>query len=111
MLFRSILNGSDTGVFSQTSWIELSKKNDGDNVYSSLGNRNDFKEYTYGFATSQLTGPIGEVQYTSNGTTYTGYKYFAIKIVLTSEVNTGTGLINTAVVPRVADLRCIALQI
>ena len=110
-VYARILNGSDTGVFSQTSWIELSKKNDGDNVYSSLGNRNDFKEYTYGFATSQLTGPIGEVQYTSNGTTYTGYKYFAIKIVLTSEVNTGTGLINTAVVPRVADLRCIALQI
>ena len=58
-----------------------------------------------------MTGPLGQVQYTSNGTTYTGYKYFAIKIVLTSDTNAETGIVNTAVVPRVADLRCIALQI
>ena len=110
-IYARILNGSDTGVFAQTSWIELSKKDDGDSVYSSLGNRNDFKEYVYGFPASQLTGPLGEVQYTSQGTTFTGYKYFAIKIVLTSETSVSTGLTNTAVVPRVADLRCIALQI
>lgn len=110
-IYARILNGSDPGSFALGSWIELSKKDNGDSTYSSLANRNDFKEYTYGFPVSQLTGPAGQVQYTSAGTTYTGYKYFAIKIVLLSETNTETGIVNTAVVPRVADLRCIALQI
>lgn len=110
-IYAKVLNAADPTAFKQVNWIELSKQGNGDVTYSSLANRDDFKEYTYGFATSQLTGPNGEVQYTSNGTTYTGYKYFAIKIVLTSDTNAETGIVNTAVVPRVADLRCIALQI
>lgn len=110
-IYIKILNASDPTAFKEVNWIELSKQGNGDATYSSLANRDDFKEYTYGFATSQMTGPLGEVQYTSNGTTYTGYKYFAIKIVLTAEKSAETGIVNTAVVPRVADLRCIALQI
>jgi Domain of unknown function (DUF4815) len=110
-IYAKILNASDPTPLAQLNWIELSKKNDGDTLYSSLANRTDFKEFTYGFATSQMTGAAGQVQYTSNGTTYTGYKYFAIKIVLTSDTDRTTGIVNTAVVPRVADLRCIALQI
>jgi hypothetical protein len=110
-IYAKILNASDPTTLSQLNWIELSKKNDGDGLYSSLSNRLDFKEFTYGFATSQMTGSMGQVQYTSNGTTYTGYKYFAIKIVLISNADASTGIVNTAVVPRVADLRCIALQI
>ena len=110
-IYARILEASDPGVFAQAPWIELEKKNDGNSLYSALGNRNDFKEFVYGFPSSQMTGPLGEVQYTSNGTTYKGYKYFAIKIILLSETNASTGLVNTAVVPRVADLRCIALQI
>ena len=110
-IYAKILNASDPTTFAQLNWIELIKKNDGDGEYSSLSNRLDFKEYVYGFATSQMTGPLAQVQYTSNGTTYTGYKYFAIKIVLISNTDGTTGIVNTAVVPRVADLRCIALQI
>ena len=75
-------------------------------VYSSLAIRSDFKEYTYGFATANLTGPNGEVQYTNGaGISFTGYKYFAIKIGLVNTQN------NTAIYPRVGDLRTIALQI
>ena len=40
-IYARILNGADTGVFAQAPWIELSKKNDADTVYSSLGNRNE----------------------------------------------------------------------
>ena len=44
------------------------------------------------------------MQYTnSQGVTFTGYKFFKIKIVLLSP--------NTSIVPRVKDLRAIALQL
>jgi hypothetical protein len=99
-----ILNGEDSDTLEQNSWIELEKMNDGDLVYSSLSNRDDFKEYQFGFPTSYLTGTNGEVQYTnSQGITFTGYKYFAVKIGLTAT--------DSAVIPRVADLRTLALQI
>jgi hypothetical protein len=99
-----ILNGEDSDTLSQTNWIELEKADGADTLYSSISDINDFREYKYGFSASYLTGPNGEVQYTnSQGTTFTGYKYFAIKIGLTSS--------NSALVPRVADLRTIALQI
>jgi hypothetical protein len=70
-----------------------------------LSDRNDFIEYQYGFPAANLTGALGQVQYTNlaGTTTFTGYKYYAIKVGLTAE--------NSAVVPRVADLQVIALQI
>ena len=100
-----ILHAEDSDSIAQRPWIELEKRQSGDSVYSSLSNRNDFIEYLYGFPDSYLTGSMGQVQYrnTSNTATFTGYKYFAIKIGLISD--------NSAVVPRVADLRVIALQI
>ena len=110
-VYAKILSADDPEALAQKNWIELIKQGNGDTTYSSLANRDDFKEYSYGFNVSNLTGTNGEVQYTSQSVTYTGYKYFQIKIVLISETDTATGLINTAVVPRVADLRCIALQI
>jgi hypothetical protein len=71
-------------------------------VYSSVANRDNYKEFTFAPSTATKSGEMGQVQYTSGDTTYTGYKYFAVKIVLTAT--------NPAVVPRVADLRAIALQ-
>jgi hypothetical protein len=88
----------------QRSWIELEKSYGGDISYSSIAKKNDFKEYTYGFPASMMTGSIGQVQYTnSQGITLSRFKSFQIKVGLL-----GT---NSAVVPRVADLRTIALQI
>ena len=104
-----ILNTDDGENFAQKSWIELEKSGDGDISYSSLADRDNFLEYTFRFPSSVMNGnTIGgasnTVAYTvSSGTKYSGFKYFAIKIGLT-----GT---NSAVVPRVADLKCIALQL
>jgi hypothetical protein len=83
------------------NWIELEK--DDDTVYSSLADRNNFIEFSYGLPDSVLTSPIGAFQYVNSaGSTFTGYKYFAVKIGLI-----GT---NSAIVPRVADLRGNNLQ-
>ena len=61
-------------------------------------------------SSSYMTGTNGEVQYTNgSGIKFTGYKYFAVKIGIT--VDNVAGVQNTAIYPRVGDLRCIALQI
>jgi hypothetical protein len=102
IVFVKILHAEDSDLFSDIDWIPLEKLNE--RAASSLSDREDFKEYTYKFPTSMLTGSQGQVQYTnSEGITFTGFKYFAVKIALTAT--------NSAVVPRVADLRAIALQI
>lgn len=97
-----ILNGEDGQAFDYLPWIEMETS---DNApYSSISNINDFVEYTYRFPVAQRTGPNSEVQYTNpDGITFTGFKYYAVKIGLV-----GT---NAAVVPRVGDLRVIAVQI
>ena len=100
-----IQNNEDSDVFSDISWIQLEMVDN--TAYSSVSDRNDFREYTYKFPASMMTAPepqLGAVQYkNSQGTQFTGFKTFAIKIGLTST--------NSAVVPRVADFRTIALQI
>jgi hypothetical protein len=100
-----VLHAEDGDIFAQRPWIELEKQSEGDTVYSSLANRNEFIEYEYAFPSANMTGSLGEFQYrnSANVATHTGYKYFAVKVGLTGE--------NSAVIPRVADLRVIALQI
>ena len=97
-----MLHNEDYDSFSYLPWIEMTA---GDiESYSSLSNRNDFIELRYTFPASVKTGPNGEVQYkNSDGLTFTGFKYYAVKIGLLAE--------NSAVVPRVGDLRVIAVQI
>ena len=102
-VYIKVLHAADPVALFQRDWIEMIKQSGAEGMYSSSANRLDFKEYAFGFDVSRMTGPNGEFQYTSGGITYTGYKYYQIKIVLTAD--------NTAVYPRVADLRAIALQI
>ena len=103
-IWVKILHAEDGETFAQKDWIELEKQGDGDITYSSIANKNDFKEYTYKFPTSYMTGTNGAVAYTNaSSTEFSGFKYFAVKIGLI-----GT---NAAIVPRVADLKCIALQL
>jgi hypothetical protein len=104
-VYAKILHAEDSDTLAQRPWIELEKAVGSEETYSSSINRNDFKEFTYSFPTSQLTGENGEVQYTSatQSIPFTGFKYYAIKIGLTSD--------DSSQVPRVADLRTIALQI
>ena len=101
-VYLKLLNASDPETFAQKLWIPLEKENNGDISYSSISDRQNFKEFTYKIPDSYMTGADGQFQYTLSGATYTGFKYFAVKIVLTST--------NSAVVPRVSDLRAIALQ-
>lgn len=102
-VYVKLLHNSDGDTLGQRPWLELVKEGDGDSVYSSISNRFNYREFVYNLPDNVLTGPNGEVQYSTNGITYTGYKYFAIKIVLTAT--------DSAIVPRCADLRCIALQL
>ena len=102
-VYAKLLNGSDSDTFAQKLWIPLEKDGNGDSTYSSLSDRNNYRDFVYNIPASYMTGSAGEFQYTRSGVTFTGYKYFAIKIVLT-----GT---DSAIVPRVADLRAIALQL
>ena len=181
-----IKNVQDPTPFEQIHWVELYKDGNGDNDYSALNDRNNFKEYTYlvptgaldrltlantdvtggvnvGFTLEGLTsgfssmverienqtiyvmsdsgyfadetanvinstgivvgntqvystgrtvalngdfaGAANVISYTTDtGVTYSSYKYFALKVGL---LNDGT---NSAIVPRVGDLRAIALQ-
>ena len=181
-----ILNAEDATPFSQQHWVELYKDGNGDNEFSSLEDRNNFKEFAYivpsssvdrltlantyvtggvnvgmtlegltsGFSAmveniesstiyvmsetgynagetanvinstgivvgntqvyatgrtvalnSDFGGAANVISYTTDsGVTYSTYKYFALKVGL---LNDG---VNSAIVPRVGDLRAIALQ-
>ena len=99
-----IVHREDSDTIAQREWIELEKVTGGDILYSSISDKNDFKEFMYNIPAAYLTGPEGQVEYTSSqGILFRGYKLFQVKIGLA-----GT---NSAVIPRVADLRTIALAI
>lgn len=99
-IWAKLRNGEDGDLFSARTWIELEKN---DIVYSSSINTNDFREFSYKLPTSYMVGPNDVFQYTANGNSYAGFKQFSIKIGLLSN--------NAAVVPRVADVGIIALQL
>lgn len=101
-VYARFLHATDSTPFNELDYIELQSTTSALTV-SDAKNQQDFKEFTYVIPSSSLTGPNGELQYTSDGITYTGYKYFAIKIVLLST--------SAHIVPKVKDYRAIALQI
>jgi len=93
-VFYKILSGSDTTNFADRSYGKLECFNP--TVAGSI-DENEFREYEY---RPSLTEDL--VTYTSDtGVTYDTFKTFAIKIVMTSQ--------DPSVVPRVRDLRIIAL--
>jgi len=104
-VWMKIQHAEDSDTFPTVTWIELEKV--GSDLYSSASNRNDFKEFTFKVPDSYLTGTIGDqdgvIQYTnSQGIQFSGFKYYQIKVGLLGQ--------NSAIVPRVADLRVVALQ-
>ena len=98
MKIRNIEDASSTESFDDKPWIELQPSID---RYSSSVDQSNFIEMSYNVKAENLD-ENGVVTYTSNGNTYKGFKQFSLKIGLM-----GT---NSALVPRVADLRAIALQ-
>jgi hypothetical protein len=102
-----LLNGEDSDPMAQINWIEMEKIYGGDSTYSSFANKNDFKEYKFVLpATSLDTDGIFTYLNTA-GVTFKSFKSFQIKVGLLGCIDGG----NSAVVPRVADLRTIALQV
>lgn len=105
MVYCRFSNNEDSEALYTRNWIEMEYFDD--TVYSSLANRNNFKEYSFSLPASIMTGSNDQqqpvVQYTNSaGTKFTGFKQFQLKIGLQSD--------NSAVVPRVSDLRALALQ-
>lgn len=102
LVYAKILNGQDDTPFDQAPYILLSQTSSS-TVYSDSQSPTDVKEYEYGFASANLTGTNGEVQYTNTrGAKFTGFKVFALKIVLLNSVTYNP--------PFVKDIRAIALQ-
>jgi hypothetical protein len=97
MKIKNIEDVSET--FQNKPYYELEKVAD---IISSSVEKNDYITIVYKIPDSMLTGPFGAVQYTSGLNTFTGFKQFAVKIGLLAQ--------NSAIVPKVTDLRVIALQ-
>jgi hypothetical protein len=97
-VWYKIRNGEDGEEFDRKPWVEMESQNP---TLSSLVNQNDFKEIEFKVPAANMS--VNGVQYTSGGNTFTGFKQYAVKVGLM-----GT---NSAIVPRVGDLRAIALQL
>jgi hypothetical protein len=115
-VWAKIVNNQDPTSLNDREWVELEPKL-GENtsiedLYSLRSTSNDFKEISFGFPTSWDGSPeqyqISDdeiypgVTYYSNGNKYTGFKQYQIKIGLLG--------FDTSIVPKVADLKTIALQ-
>jgi len=101
-VYYKILNKDDSDAFKDRDWV-LMNQTTVSTVYSSNEDENDFKLYDFEVPTANLSGGSNEIQYVnSQGVTYTGYKYLAIKIVLTAQ--------SSGVVPKVDEMITVALQ-
>jgi len=97
-------HASDPTQIDLNDWIQLELV-EGDEVYSSSSNLNDFKEFVYRVPESEKVTDV--LTYTNTTGTYSGYRKFAVKIeFIVDEVN---GRIPIGSVPRLLDYRGIAL--
>ena len=103
LVYCKLMNQYDPDSFDSKPWIQMEYQGTSGQKYSSVADSSNYIEYAYLLPTSVKTGPNGEFQYTTNGTTYTNFQYFAIKVVLTSS--------NPAVISKASELRAIALQL
>jgi hypothetical protein len=90
-------NATDASNFDDLDWVELDLTNSPLDSAAKSG----FVEYEYTIPTANKNA--GVLEYTVGSATFSGYKSFAVKVVLTSS--------NSSVVPRVRELRAIALQV
>jgi hypothetical protein len=90
-------NATDASNFDDLDWIELDLTNSPLDSAAKSG----FVEYEYTIPTANKNA--GVLEYTIGSATFSGYKSFAVKVVPLSS--------NSSVVPRVRELRAIALQV
>jgi hypothetical protein len=112
-VYYKILAAEDNDTMADVRWIPM-ELNEAQGFtaasrYSSSENKDDFLELTYDVpnytntARSGANNSTGIIEYRNFARArYVGFKYFAIKIVLTNSTSTNP--------PRVKDLRAIALQ-
>ena len=101
-VYHKLVNAEDADGIASTQWFEMTQETVSTIVSDSI-NTDDFKEYKFVINSASMTGGSGEYQYIKNGVTFTGFKHFAVKIVLLSTDPSNP--------PRVKDFRAIALQI
>lgn len=120
-VYAKFKNSADATAFDQIPWTKLQSE-DRTNFTSSNANRFDFREFQYSLGTTGVqsdgttvtsSATAGGSAILESGTTfkyvdaggavYTDYKYFAVKIVLTSASHDK--------IPRVKDMRAIALAV
>jgi len=111
-VYARIQNAEDSDDFRDKHYTLLNQISAA-NTISSVVNKEDFVELEYGFPSTNATalsaykfsGNNGVVRYYNSSNAYFDtYKYFSIKIVLRSSAG-------SHLVPRVKDLRAIALQV
>jgi hypothetical protein len=111
-VYARIQNSEDSDEFRDKHYTKLNQLSPA-NTISSVVNKNNFVELEYGFPSVNATSlgayknsANGEVvrYYNSSNAHFDTYKYFSLKIVL--RTSAGSHL-----VPRIKDLRAIALQI
>jgi hypothetical protein len=120
-VYAKFKNSADSADFDQIPWTKL-KVVGRNNFTSSNVNRFDFKEFEYGMDTTGFQADGTTVTSTATaagsavleggntfkyldetGAIYTNYKYFAVKIVMTSSGPNS--------IPRVRDMRALALTV
>ena len=111
-VYARIQNAEDPDDFRDKHYTKLDQ-NSPANTVSSIVNKDNFVELEYGFPSANASS-LGAFKFSGNNDVvryfnsanshFDTYKYFSLKIVL----RTSTG---SHVVPRVKDLRAIALQI
>ena len=99
-VYYKILSQYDYDTFDDKLWVAMEQSG---NLNTISINDTEFIEYQFDpIYTNPLGGVhLGTTNYASGGATFISYKTFAVKIVMNSS--------NTCVVPRIKDLRVIAL--
>jgi hypothetical protein len=95
-VYVKLLSSSDSETFDDKEWQLLTQLGNANFVST---NANDYRELVFAPGVNGVTS--NNISYTSNGVTYNTFRTFAIKIVMA-----GT---NTADVPKIRDLRAIAI--
>jgi hypothetical protein len=105
-VYARVISASDSRSPNEVGWTPMVVSAES-NYYSSVANRDDFREFEYNlplsgtgndFATADALGNFNYVG--TDGASHDNFKYFAIKVVMTSY--------SKSVVPRLRNLRAIA---
>jgi len=118
-VYYKIIHKEDSDTFLNTRWMPMTQ-NTASTIISDTENTEDFKEYVYSVKSyptnaqkvtrnsivvnlSGSNNSTGVIEYRNSlGARFSGYKYLAIKIVMTNTVTVNP--------PRITDLRVICLQ-